>query len=193
MHVVGEMVDYGEADTGRAFVGIPRCIGNWLEVDVVNADIPDPALATVLAAPAIHQIDEGITNALDRRYVQFHGAGTDVIAPRTQFEGTLVSLLGIGDAKGHGADRGSMQSGKALGKRVRLGVDDEIDATLTKQRDVFRAMASDCLESHPGEHRREFSGIRCGIFDEFEAINAHGIGPVHVSAHSFSPRSASGL
>jgi hypothetical protein len=63
MHVVRQVIDVGEPVPRR----ILRRAGNRLEVDVVDADVADLAgRGTVLAAPAVDEIDHRVADALDR-------------------------------------------------------------------------------------------------------------------------------
>ena len=70
-----------------------------------------------------------------------------------------------------------MQTRKALGKRIGLGIDDEIDFTLAVERDVFVAVAGDGFESHLLENFAHGHWVWSGVFDEFKAVCAHGVVP----------------
>ena len=61
-----------------------------------------------------------------------------------------------------------MFSRETLRERIRLGVDDEIDIALAPERDVFRAVLGDRLETHGAEQLAQLFRLRMGVFDEFE-------------------------
>ena len=63
-----------------------------------------------------------------------------------------------------------MHPGEGLAETVRLGIDDEIDIPLAVKRHV-RA------EAQALEQLAQSLGIEGGVFDEFESIGAHGVGP----------------
>ena len=77
MHVVRQVVDQRQAGAGVVHVGLRGIAIDRLEVDVVDADVADAAVA-LLAAPAVHQIDERVADALDGRDVQLHRAAMRV-------------------------------------------------------------------------------------------------------------------
>ena len=86
-----------------------------------------------------------------------------------------VGLGGVLDAECDRADRRAVQAREALGERIGFGVDDEVDAALAVQRDVFVAVTRDGRETHLLEQFAERLGVRCGVFDEFKAVGAQGI------------------
>ena len=99
------------------------------------------------------------------------------VAPGAERNGALVSRLGVLHPKGNGAHAGAVLARKALRERIGLGVDDEVDAALAVQGDVFVAVPGNRLEAHAFEHRAHRGRVGCGVFDEFEAVSAHGVVP----------------
>jgi hypothetical protein len=76
-----------------------------------------------------------------------------------------------------GADAGAVQAGKALGKAVGLGIDDEVDAALAVQRDRLVAVLRDGFEAHAFEQRAHGRRVRRGVFNELESVGAHRVIP----------------
>jgi len=174
MDVVRQVIDIGEAVADRVRVRA----WNRLEVDVIDADIADAVRrCAVLAAPAVDEIDQRITDALDGGNVQFHRAGLVVEAPCAEFERALVCLRRVLNTERDGADRRAVQTREALCERIGFGVDDEVDLALAIQRHVFVTMLRDSREAHLLEQFAERDGIRRGVFDELEAVGADGIFP----------------
>ncbi len=171
VHVVGEVIDGGQAG---AHV-LRRSIVHWLEVHVVNRDVADAAVAPILAAPAIDEVDQAVADTLDRRDVQLHRAAAAVEAPGAQFQRALVGGVGVVHTEGNGADAGAVQPGEALRERVWLGVDDEVDAALAPQGHVLVTMAGHRAKAELGEQSAELFGLRRGILDKLEAVGAHGV------------------
>ncbi len=62
-----------------------------------------------------------------------------------------------------------------LGKAVGLGVDDEVDAALPVQGNVFRSMPRDAAEPHGLEQPSEFGGIGGRVLDELESVGCEGV------------------
>ena len=80
------------------------------------------------------------------------------------------------DAECHGAHRGAVRLRELLAEGVRLGVDDEIDVALRMQRDVLAAMPGDHGKPQALEQAAQQLRVGRGVFDELEAVGAHGIG-----------------
>src|SRR5471032_753959 len=111
MNVVRQMVDVRQSVTDRILLGA----GNGLEIDVIDADVADAALLrAILAAPAVHEVNQRIADSLDRGNIQFHRAGFIVEAPSAEIERAFVGLACIGDPEGDRADRRAVQTRKAL-------------------------------------------------------------------------------
>ena len=177
MHVVREVVDVGQA------------MADWIErvaldtrqgfkVHVIKTDVADVArLGAVFAAPFVDEVNDGVANALDGGDVQLARARGVGIAPGAQRNGALVSGLGVAHPERNGADAGAVLAGKALGKRVGLGVDDEVDAALAVQRDVFVAVPGNRLEAHAFKQRAHHGRVGRRVFNEFETVGAHGVVP----------------
>ena len=70
-----------------------------------------------------------------------------------------------------------MQARKALGKRIGLGVDDEVDLALAVERDVLVPVARHRFESHGFKGTAHDGRLRCCVFDELEAVGAHRVVP----------------
>src|SRR5690606_3939209 len=117
-----------------------------LEVHIVNADVADAAVAG-LAMPAVNQIDQRIAYALDCGYVQLHRAAARIEAPCAQLDGALVGFGRVVHPERSRTDGWTVQARKTLAERVRLGVDQKVDAALAVQRDILVAMAGDGLEA----------------------------------------------
>jgi hypothetical protein len=177
VHVVGQVVDVGQAVAGRAGLGA----GNGDEVDVVDADVADRAgrraLEGVLAAPAVDEVQQRVADALDGRDVQFHRAVLVVEAPGAQFERAAVGKSGVVDADRDGADRLAVLAREALRERIGLGIDDEVDLALAIQGHVLVAMARDGGKAHLFEQRAHRFRIRRRVFDEFETVGSHRVVP----------------
>jgi hypothetical protein len=107
-----------------------------------------PGVTPVLAAPAVHQIQQRVAHALDGGDVQFHRAGLVVEAPGAQFQRALVGHGGILHADRDRAHRRAVLAREALRKGVLLGVDDEIDVALAVQGHILGAVAGDGGEAH---------------------------------------------
>ena len=109
-----------------------------MKVDVIKADVANVAcLRAVFAAPLVNKVDDRIANSLDGRDVQFARPRSVRIAPGAEGNSAFVRRLGIAHPKRNCAYAGAVLARKALGKRIRLGINDEVDAPLTVQRDVF--------------------------------------------------------
>ncbi len=178
VHVVRQVVDVGQA----VALGVERLLGGHarqrLEIDVEEADVADVArLRAVLAAPAVHQIDQAVADALDGGNVQLARAGLAGVAPGAQGQRALVGGLGVVHAEGDGADAGPVQPREALREAVGLGVDDEVDFALAIERHVLVAVARHWLEAHALEHPAHGLRIGGGVFDEFEAVGTHRVLP----------------
>ena len=70
-----------------------------------------------------------------------------------------------------------MQAREALGERVRLGVDDEVDRALPVEHDVLVPVPGDRLEAELLEDLAERRWIGRGVFDELEAGGTHRVVP----------------
>ncbi len=68
-----------------------------------------------------------------------------------------------------------MRAREALAEAVRLGVDDEVDVALPVQRHVLAAVPRDDRKAQPLEQRAQQLRIGRGVFDELEAVGAHGV------------------
>ena len=66
---------------------------------------------------------------------------------------------------------------EALRERIRLGVDDEVDAALAIQQNVLVAVPRDRRKAHALEQRTHGGGVWGGVFDELEAVGAHRVVP----------------
>jgi hypothetical protein len=174
MHVVGEVVERGQAEScGREFSA-----GQGDEVDVIDADIADAAgRSAAFAAPAIDEVDDAVADALDGRDVELHRPAFRVVTPGAQFDRTTIGVGGVIDAKRNGADRWAVQPSEALGEGVGFGVDDEVDLTLPIQRHVLVPMAGDGDEAHAFEKLAKRNRIGCRVLDELEAVSAHRVVP----------------
>ena len=82
-------------------------------------------------------------------------------------------MVGVLDAKSHAAGGGAVFLHEVRGVAIRFVVENEVDATLAEQRDIFRAMPGHGLEAEQVKHGLELPGIRGREFDEFEAIESH--------------------
>ena len=173
MHVMGQMVDIGEADALGGVIDARQ----EFEVDVVDA---------APLAVAIDQVDQRIADALDRRDIEFHRADLALDAPGAERQGALVGEGGVLHAKGDGADAGAMHAGEALGEALLLAVDDEVHVALAEQRDVLGTMAGDAHEAHALEQGAQRRRIGGGIFDELEAVGAHRVHWVGLENGSFA-------
>jgi hypothetical protein len=76
---------------------------------------------------------------------------------------------------------------EAPGEAVGLGVDDEIDVALAKERHVARAMPRDGGKAHLLEQRVELFGLGRCVLDELEPVSAHRVG-----VRNYGPRRAMG-
>ena len=92
-----------------------------------------------------------------------------------ELDGALEGRGRVLDAERHGARRRTVLLREALAEAARLGVDDEVDVALPVQRDVLAAMPRDHREAQPLEQRAQQLRIGRGVFDELEAVGAHGI------------------
>ncbi len=70
---------------------------------------------------------------------------------------------------------GPVRLRELLAERIRLGIDDEIDVALRMQGHVLAAMPGDHGKSQPLEQAAQQLRIGRGVFDELEAVGAHGI------------------
>ncbi|MNQ68008.1 hypothetical protein D3C85_825520 [compost metagenome] len=187
VHVVRQVVHQRQAraapgDVGLGIGGIQRH-----EIHVVDADVANAAVA-FLARPAVHQVNQRIADALDRRDIQFHRSAMRIKPPRAQFQRALVCRVRILHAESDRTDRRAMQAGEALGEGVGFGVDQEVDAALAVQGHVFVAMLGNRLESQQFEHLAQRGGVRRGIFNELEPGGAHRVVPgLESAAHKSAP------
>ena len=99
------------------------------------------------------------------------------VTPGPEADRAFVGGFGVLHAKGDGTDAGAVLARKTLGKGVGLGVDDEVDAALAVQRHVLVAVFGNRLEAHAFEQGAHGGGIRRGVFNELEAVRAHGVVP----------------
>ena len=70
-----------------------------------------------------------------------------------------------------------MHPGEGLAEAVGLGIDDEIDVALAVEGDLLGAVAGHGAEAQALEEPAQRGGIGGGVFDEFEAVGAHGVRP----------------
>ena len=138
---------------------------------------PIPPGHSVLAAPAVDEVDQRVADALDRRNVEFHRARLRVEAPCAEFERPPVGERGVLDAKCDRADRRPVQPRKALREGIRFRVDDEVHAALPVQRHVLVTMPGDGDEPHAGEQAAQRGRVGCRVFDELEAVGSHRVVP----------------
>src|SRR5439155_15452940 len=104
MDVVRQVVD------GRK----PRSLRLWIDVGQRHeVDVVDRYTGSV-AAIAVDQIDERISDALDRGDVELHRTGMGLDAPRALLGQFLISVSRILDPKRHRANRGAVHARKAL-------------------------------------------------------------------------------
>ena len=68
-----------------------------------------------------------------------------------------------------------MRLGKPRRERARLGVDDEVDAALTVERDPFRPVLRNGVEPHAPEQVIQRGRVWMTEFDELEPVRPHGI------------------
>ena len=181
--IVGQVVDIAQARTLVVYVVCRGFRIDGHKIHIINVDVAYAAL--LFAAPAVYQINQRIAYAFDGGYVQFHRATARRHAPCTQFNRALIRLLGIVHAKSDGTHRWAMQTRKALGKRIGLGIDDEIDVALAVEGDVFVAVAGNGFEAHLLEDFAHGHWVWGGVFDEFKAICAHWIVPSFKSHFDF--------
>src|SRR5687768_5984338 len=168
------MIDKSQSTSRR----IRLRIGDRLEVNVVDIDVPDSAgRRRVLAAPTVDEIEERVADALDCRNVELHRPRLRVKTPGAKFKCAAVRLRGIAYSKSNCANRRSVKSRKALRKGIGLGVDDEVHASLTVKRDVLVAMSGYGQETHRFKKLAKRHRIGCGVFNELEAIRAHWVVP----------------
>ena len=142
----------------------------------------------LLTAPAVHQIDERVADALDGRDVQLHRAAMRSRTPRAEFERALVGFVGVLHAKADGADRRAVQAREALGERIGFGVDEEVHPALTVQRHILVPVLRDGLEAQQFENLAQRDRIGGGVFDELETGRTHRIFPgLEILSHGCSP------
>jgi len=88
-----------------------------------------------------------------------------------------------------------MHPGEGLRETVGLGIDDEIDVALAIERHVLGAVPGHGAKAQALEQLAQRLGVGRGVFDEFETIGGHGIGPglrrvFRIGGHGLSPRLA---
>lgn len=187
MHVVRQVVHQRQARAAVVQVGLGVFYVQRHEVHVIDADVADAPVA-FLAGPTVHQVDQRIADALDGGNVQLHRAAVRVEAPGAQFQCALVGLGGVLDAESDGTDRRTVQTGETLRERIRLGIDQEVDAALAIQRHVLVAVLGDGLEAQQFKHLAQRGGVRRGIFNELEPGGAHRVVPgLESAAHKSAP------
>src|SRR5450830_459878 len=151
-------------------------------------DIVDRAMVAI----AIDQIQQLAADAFDGRNVEFHRPELGRHAFRTQLQRALIDLRRITHPKCHGVDGRAMNGGKRGGVAVWFGVEDEIDAALAIQRDIFGAVAGDRGKAHRFQYGGQRQWIKRGEFDEVEAIGTHGAllceGDRYSTARFITPR-----
>ena len=76
-----------------------------------------------------------------------------------------------------------MLHGIEVGGRLLLIIDNEIDVTLTPERDIFRSMIRHMPEPHHLKYRLEQSSISCRVLDKFKPVQPHGV--VKQVSHGF--------
>jgi hypothetical protein len=109
--------------------------------------------------------------------LQFHRPGAIRYAPRAVLHALVVRERRVLHAKRDRADARAVHARERLRKRIRFGVDDEVDAALPVQQHVLGAMLGDCREAHPLELPSERGGVRRRVFDEFEAVGPERVVP----------------
>ena len=65
------------------------------------------------------------------------------------------------------------------GEAAGLGVHKVVDAALTIERDVFRAMQRHRRKTHQFKQGAKLLRLRMGEFDEFETVRAHRVEGLH--------------
>jgi hypothetical protein len=104
-----------------------------------------------------------------------HRADLAVEGLRAQLQRALVGLRGILHAHRERACGRSMHARERLREAVGLAVHDEVDAPLAIEQHVLRAVARHGHETQLLEERAQLPRIRRRVFDELEAVGAHGI------------------
>ena len=130
-HVVGQMVDRGEADARHVLVADAH------EIDVVDR----------VPAIAVDQIERAAADAFDGRDVELHRPGPPGERLGAELERAAIGGGRIFDPERHGADAGPVGGGKRLGGALRFRVQDEIDVTLAVLGDVLGAVPADQPEA----------------------------------------------
>ena len=123
----------------------------------------------------VDKVNERAANTLDAWNVQFHGAGTLRTGFRTELQRAPVCVGRVTHAERHGTRRRSVGARKALREGGAFGVNDEVDATLAVQGHILRAVPGDGRKAQPLKQGAQQLRIRCGVFDELEAVRPHGI------------------
>ncbi|MNX94836.1 hypothetical protein D3C86_1270830 [compost metagenome] len=157
---MGQVIDDLQAGTDRMAVHT----FDEHEVDVIDR---------AAFAETVDQVQRRTADAFDRRQVQLHRAGFDVDRLGAEFQGTLVGLLRILDAKRHAAHRRTVLGREVRGHAVGFVVEDQVDRALAIQVHVFGTVGRDLGEAHDLEDRLQgVRGRRCEL-DEFKAHQAH--------------------
>ena len=161
VHVVGQVIDKRETQTGR--VGVGAVYGLIL----IRIDR--------LLAVFVDQVKNTAADPLDAGNIQCKGCGLCLERLRTFFQRCLEYEIGVLDAHRKTAGTGAMDRGKILGKTARLVIEQENAVALLVQGDVFAAMPGHGAKAELGEQLFQNRGIGRGKFHKLEPIDAHRI------------------
>ncbi len=163
--VMREMVDEGEPEAGRILIGAR----DRLVIAVVDA---------ALIAVTVDEIQHAVANALHHRRI--HGLGGCLLGDRfaaVAEHGGQHLGGGLLETNGETGRARTMRLGEIGGERIGVFIDQEIHATLAVHRDGSRFVFQYRGEAHVAEQRMQLGAAtrRCGEFDEFEAVDTHGV------------------
>src|SRR5437762_7185383 len=183
MHVVGKVVDKGQAGTGRrGRIAAPERLEalQGPEVDVVDG------IAVGILGITVDKVDERVADALDRRNVELAGASRILHAPRAALDQFPIGAGRVAHAERHRTHARAVAAREILRERARLGVEDEVDVALLIECDILMAVLRDALEAEPLEPRAERPWGGRGIFDELETVGLDRVVPLLGVGHSVS-------
>src|SRR3989442_4019553 len=175
MDVVREVIDVAQAGArGSRRVTTPERLEprQRLEIHVVDR------VAVIVFRVAVHEVDERIPDALDRRDAQLARPGAALDAPGAALDELVVRRGGILHAEPHRGHPRAVAARKVLRERARLGVDDEVDVALLVEQHVLVTVPGDRLEPHALEESAERLRIRRGVLDELEAVGVDRVVPM---------------
>ena len=123
----------------------------------------------------IDQVKRGTADAFDRRQAQFHGPGGNFDRLCAKFQCPRIGVMRIFYSKRHAAGARTVFLREECRGAARFFIQNEIDAPLTIQRDVFGAVLRNGGETKHLENGFQDAGFGGGKLNKLETVETHRI------------------